>query len=62
MEEKVGWGDPWEVATAILQEAKPKESPKKVSKTTSAAMQVDDGKGAGPAPSAAILVGYGGRG
>ena len=58
-EDKVGWPEPWAMAAATPQEVKPKESPKKVGRTTSAAMQVDDGRGAGPAPSAAILVEYG---
>ena len=58
-EAKVGWTEPWAMATATPQEVTPKESPKKVGTTTSAAMQVDDGRGAGPAPSAAILVEHG---
>ena len=58
-EDTAGWSDPWSKADAITQDVEPKESPKKVNKTTSAAMQVDDGRGASLAPSAAILVGDG---
>ena len=66
-EAKAGWGSSWEVATAVPRTVSEVESPKKVPKIASSAMQVDGGNGkdgqeADRATFAATCVGNGGGG